>query len=375
MTIFLIIMIVLSFLCLLVIADSVCKISDIVAVAINKLTAYLKNKEKRETDVDESESEKLGENTDRSSEPAAQNQYIPQNILIRIKSKILTNEQVEAIHFLPWKKYKQTLDDNSKIDIHEILSELEKTHYGMSGAKQEIGRYLLSIKYGIADSSFVLLLNGEPGTGKTTLAISVAKAVGRVPFIFNLNGLYSASEILGSEFHWVGAQIGAITKAIRDTNSFNPVIIFDEIDKCSEGKTSGNIWDALMQLFDPSRKDFRDVYLDIYYDISNILFIATSNEFERIPKALLNRMRVVNVLGYTYKEKKQILENHVFPKLREKYKKVSDLVTFTSQEIEDILTDDVDDKGIRAISRSTENLFVDKLLEHEVAIKETGGVR
>jgi len=354
--VFYIVATVLSFLCLFSITFNISE-------AINRLTIFLETKDERDSRPFEEEDKKS------NVSPIARmknDSFMPQEVQRKIRSKLLTDRQIEVIRRLPWKKYAVTQNSDDTLDIRHILLQLDETHHGMASAKKEFGRYLVSSKNFSSKSSSVLLLNGSPGTGKTTLASSIARAMGRRHYVLNLNGLYSAAEILGSEVHFVGSQVGAITKAIMETDSFSPIIIFDEIDKCSEGKGNGNIWDALMQLFDPSQNDFRDVFLDISYDISNILFIATSNNIDNIPKPLLNRMSRITVDGYSFDEKKLILQAHIIPNLRTQYSKASPSIEITEEEIDEIIYDDTEDEGVRNISRRIENLLLDKLLEKEL---------
>jgi ATP-dependent Lon protease len=384
MNIFVIVMVSLSFVCLLAAVgalSNIYRISDGLEALVTTLTDALSGISRISDGLELliGTLEKIGENASgktereeaetkserRQKELKADKNWnlLPENVRRVLLSATAREVQCDAILQMPWMKYKTKESSGNSLDVDMVMAQLEASHYGMGPAKDEIRKYLFSMKYKTQDSAYVLLLNGQPGTGKTTLAWAITEALGRKSYKINLNGLAEANHIVGSETVWRGSQYGLISKAIIETQSFDPVIILDEIDKCGTSRYWGNIHEALLQLFDPSQNEFRDVFLGISYDISRILFIAISNDIKPIPEVLLNRMRVTEVGGYSKDEQKKILVDYIIPKLCNQYNQPVGTVQLPPGVISDILANSDDDHGIRTVSRLAEDAFVNELVE------------
>ncbi|MDR0917766.1 MAG: AAA family ATPase [Oscillospiraceae bacterium] len=234
----------------------------------------------------------------------------------------------------------------------------------MANTKKEIQRYLVQQKYS-SNRPTVLLLNGDAGTGKTTFAKAVAVSIGRESAIISLNGLQSGSDITGLSTHYRDSTGGAISKAIIESGCFNPVIILDEIDKCAVDRENGLIWYSLLQLFDKNNCDFKYSFLDIYYDISQVIFIVTSNTIENLPQPLLDRMKIVHLNGYNRIEKQEILSNYILPQLYEDYDHISKDLKLGETDKYFILENDKGSKGIRSIAKLAEEIYIDKIIDFE----------
>lgn len=290
--------------------------------------------------------------------------FLPENVKGKIENGILKDNQLRDIFLLPWHSYMSDNINFEKINIGEILDNLNQSHYGMTDAKKEIARYLVTLKYANKHQSS-LLLNGPVGTGKTSLAISVANALGKKPIVINLNGIIAGFELVGSSPDWLNASSGAIANALIEANCFSPVIIFDEIDKCAINERHGTIWDSLLRIIDKNYTEFRENFLGISFDISKIMFIFTSNSTIEIPFPLLNRMKLVNVSGYSELEKKMILQKYVIPKLYNDYRILDSEIQIADNDIQRIINDCQYDVGVRSLTKMAENIFTDKLIERE----------
>ncbi len=250
---------------------------------------------------------------------------------------------------LPWQEY--TDDDLNLARAQKIL---DKDHYGMEKVKERILEYMAVLALRGDLKSPIICLYGPPGVGKTSLGKSIAAAMKRKYVRISLGGLHDEAEIRGHRRTYVGAMPGRIIKSIQKAGSSNPVFILDEIDKVSQMTHNGDPASALLEVLDPEQNNaFHDNYLDVDYDLSKVLFIATANNLGTIPQPLLDRMEIIEVSGYITEEKIEIAKRHLIPRELENTGQTSkDLkVTFNKAAIEMIIERYTRESGVRQLEK------------------------
>ncbi len=250
---------------------------------------------------------------------------------------------------LPWDEY--TKDDLNLLRAQKIL---DHDHYGMEKVKERILEYIAVLSLRGDLKSPILCLYGPPGVGKTSLGKSIAEAMKRKYVRVSLGGLHDEAEIRGHRRTYIGAMPGRIIKSIQKAGSSNPVFILDEIDKVTQNTVNGDPASALLEVLDPEQNTaFHDNYLDVDYDLSKVLFIATANNLGTIPKPLLDRMEIIEVSGYITEEKIEIAKRHLIPRELENtgLSTFKPKPTFTKASIEKIIEQYTRESGVRQLEK------------------------
>ena len=263
-------------------------------------------------------------------------------------------QYLQTVVGLPWDECTR---DNT--DISRAEKKLNRDHYGMEKVKERILEHLAVLKMRKDRQSPIICLYGPPGVGKTSLGRSIAEALGRKYVRVSLGGVHDESEIRGHRRTYIGAMPGRIIQGMQRAGSSNPVFILDEIDKLSLGSVHGDPSSALLEVLDPEQNvAFHDNYVDLDYDLSKVMFIATANDTSSIPRPLLDRMELIEVDGYITEEKIEIAKRHLVPKNRDK----NGLEEHTAlkvgkQALEFIIERYTRESGVRSLEKQVDKLF------------------
>ncbi len=255
---------------------------------------------------------------------------------------------LQQIVDLPWGEY--TKDD---LDLKRAKRVLDRDHYGMDKVKERILEYIAVLALRGDLKSPILCLYGPPGVGKTSLGKSIADALRRKYVRVSLGGLHDEAEMRGHRRTYVGAMPGRIIKNLEKAGTSNPVFILDEIDKVTQNNINGNPASALLEVLDPEQNStFHDNYLDLDYDLSKVMFIATANDISTIPGPLRDRMEMIEVSGYTTEEKIEIARKHLLPREKDKTGLGSEKgMTIRKPVIETIIERYTRESGVRQLEK------------------------
>ncbi|MDA3906666.1 MAG: endopeptidase La [Bacteroidales bacterium] len=255
---------------------------------------------------------------------------------------------LETLIELPWNEYTK-----DKLDLNHAEKILNQDHYGMEKIKERIIEYLAVIRLKGDLKSPILCLVGPPGVGKTSLGKSIARALNRKYIRMSLGGLRDESELRGHRKTYIGALPGRIIQNLKKAKSANPVFVLDEIDKVSGNNISGDPQAALLEILDPEQNsNFHDNYLEVDFDLSKIMFVATANTLSTIHPALRDRMEIIDLSGYLLEEKIEIAKKHLVPKQLKEHGVKPKQISFTKKVLEKIIDDYTRESGVRGLEKN-----------------------
>jgi len=264
----------------------------------------------------------------------------------------VTRSYLNTLTELPWGIFSE---DNT--DIRKARKILDRDHYGLQDVKDAILQYISTIIKRGSISGSIICLVGPPGVGKTSVGRSIANALERQFFRFSLGGMRDEAEIKGHRRTYIGAMPGKIIQSLKRTGTSNPVIMLDEIDKLGIS-FQGDPASALLEVLDPEQnKDFLDHYLDVRYDLSNILFITTANQLDTIPRPLLDRMEVIQLPGYIMKEKVEIARRYLIPRQAKRHGLMMKEINITNKALELLIDKYAREAGVRNLEKRLQKIM------------------
>ncbi|MCQ2398437.1 MAG: endopeptidase La, partial [Sphaerochaetaceae bacterium] len=258
---------------------------------------------------------------------------------------------LETVADLPWNSF-----SNDDFSIEKAKKILEADHYGIKDVKDRVIEFLAVRKLKQDSKGSIICLVGPPGTGKTSVGISIAKALGKKYYRFSVGGMRDEAEIKGHRRTYIGAMPGQIIKGLKVTKTKNPVFVIDEIDKMTVS-AQGDPASALLEVLDPEQNTaFRDHYLDIPFDISNVLFVVTANTTDSIPRPLLDRMECIELNGYTSEEKLYIGKKYLVPKSRAKHGLKATDIKYSDAMLKKIAEEYAREAGVRNFEKALDKI-------------------
>nr|WP_314751357.1 endopeptidase La [uncultured Capnocytophaga sp.] len=270
---------------------------------------------------------------------------------------------IDLLLELPWEIYSK-----DKFDLKRAQKILDKDHYGLEDVKRRIIEYLAVLKLRNDMKSPILCLYGPPGVGKTSLGRSIAKALGREYVRMALGGLRDEAEIRGHRKTYIGAMPGRILQLIKKAGTSNPVFVLDELDKLSQGY-GGDPSSAMLEVLDPEQNnEFYDNFLEIGYDLSKVMFIATANDLSTIQPALKDRMEIINISGYTIEEKVEIARHFLLPKVLKEHGMEDKQIQLGKKEIERIIEGYTRESGVRNLEKQIAKIV--RYIARSIAMEE-----
>ena len=265
---------------------------------------------------------------------------------------------------LPWGEY-----TSDQFNLNKVQKVLDRDHFGLDKVKERIVEYLSVLKLKGDMKSPILCLYGPPGVGKTSLGKSIAEAIGRKYVRMSLGGLHDEAEIRGHRKTYIGAMPGKLINNLKKAGTSNPVFVLDEIDKI--GKSGhGDPSSALLEVLDPEQNDtFQDNFVEIEYDLSKVLFIATANDLSTIQPALRDRMEIIPINGYTIEEKVQIAKKHLIPKLVKDHGIKPSDIKINQKLLEKVIMSYTNESGVRGLEKKLAKLV--RIRAKEIAFEES----
>ncbi|MBR0399635.1 MAG: endopeptidase La [Mogibacterium sp.] len=260
-------------------------------------------------------------------------------------------DYLDFVTGLSWKK-----EEASAIDLEHARKVLDEDHYGLDKVKERVIQQIAVMNLKKEQSGSILLFVGAPGTGKTSIGKSIARALGRAYTRVSLGGVHDESDIRGHRRTYIGAMPGRIMDGISKSGASNPVMVLDEVDKLS-ASYHGSPASALLEVLDPEQNNsFTDHYMNVPYDLSDVFFICTANTTDTIPEPLLNRMEVIQFSGYTPVEKLQIAKNHLIPKSMENMGILSSQMSLSDDAVETLISEYTMEAGVRGLRKRVDDL-------------------
>ncbi len=273
-----------------------------------------------------------------------------------------TINYVELLLDLPWESYSE-----DQLDLDKVKQKLDEDHFGLDKVKKRILEYLSVLKLKGDMKSPILCLVGPPGVGKTSLGKSISEALGRKFVRMSFGGLHDEAEIRGHRRTYIGSMPGRIIQGIKKSEFSNPVFILDEVDKIGKD-FRGDPSSALLEVLDPEQNStFQDNYLETEYDLSKVMFIATANSLSSIQPALLDRMEIIDISGYSVEEKVEIAKKYLVPKQLENHGLQPDSVSVSDDTWESIIQGYTRESGVRSLDRVISQMM--RYVASQIAMK------